>query len=584
VTARRPLRRSLSPQVSLGLVAACYAAVQLVVVGTDLALEWDEAVYASQTAREGTPILFHPSRGWGPALLAAPVVAVTDAEPTLRLYLTAVSSLALFLAFRVWLAVRPGHTIPVAAVFFAACWPTTYYGGQLMPNLYTALIAVALTGLVLRPGLTGAVPSRRSLAGTAALGLLLVLFRPSDALVITTSLAASAVAVLPWLDGVARAGGTTVAPPPSHRTGRHRRSGRSSWVRSAGPSVVRRAVGWSAWRRWCAGPHRRGTLCVLAALVAGSGLGWAQWVVEAWLGYGGVARRMAESTENFGPARLLLGAHLRALDGPLLCGAGAGCGPIPVGGLVWVLACALLGALGLALAWHGRARRIVMAWRGGGRRISVTSHGRGRWVAVAVPFVVGAAAGGAYLYFPGLTAARYLLPALALLAVPLAEAAAVLAAAARAGLRRRDRWGAVGASAVTALGALAVAGHLGLHVSYLAENVRVVKPIRAAERAVAGKIATLGVRRPCLVYGWSAPQIAYRLGCKAVGTAGNRPLPATLPDVVREQAPEHGDHTIVAVFRDQADASAPYLADWPEHRLTGGWYARVRTPDARTRS
>lgn len=510
----------VSPQATLALVAACHAAVQLFVVGLDIGLEWDEAVYASQAARDGAPIGFHPSRGWGPALLAAPVVAITDSEPMLRLYLTGVSALGLFLAFRVWLAVRPGHAIPVAAGFFAACWPTAFYGNQLMPNVYAALAAVALTGLVLRPAVTGTEPTRRVLAWTAALGLVLVLFRPSDALVVAGSLTVAVLVALPW----------------------SRRGPRS---------------------------RRRATLRVLAALIAGSALGWGEWIVEALIRYGGVARRMAESTENFGPARWLVGAHLRALDGPLICSTGTTCGPFPTGGLVWAAACALLGATGVALAWYGGGTRT-----GGG---SAPRH-HGHRIALAVPIAVGACAAGAYLYFPGLTAPRYLLPGLALLAIPFAEGLACLVKAAHGDLRERVRRpGRVVSVAV--LSSLAVAGHLYLHVGYLTDNVRVVKPIRAAERAAAAKIERLGIPRPCLVYGWSAPQIAYRLGCKAVGTPGWRPLPVTLPDSVREQAPDHAGYTIVTVFRDQADSAAAYLANWPEHRLTRtGWYARVLVP------
>ncbi|MBG0820758.1 hypothetical protein HS048_08425 [Planomonospora sp. ID91781] len=479
-------RRRLSPAALLAVVALCYAAAQVVLVSVDFQIGWDEAVYLSQFSANDTPLDFHPSRGWGTSLVVAPVVMITNSVAALRVYLTVVSSLLLFGSFRIWLAVRPGYTVPLAAALYAGCWSTVFYGNAAMPNLYTAFGSVALTGLVLR-AVTAAGPVGRALpVAVAVVAASMTLFRPTDATVVALALAA---AVLLFARG----------------------------------------------RRW--GPM----LITLTALGAGLAAGWGQWLLEAVLEYGGVAQRLDGATQNFSAPRWLLDHHLRALDGPTLCRAPESCGPVPGGGPVWLAAVVLLGVAGLLAAWRRECR-----------------------TAIAVPAAVGACFAVAYLYYGGVTAPRYMLPVLGLWAIAAAEGLLSLAGEAR----RR-----AGLAAAVACCVLVVGGHLHLQKAYLAVNVGPMTSSRAQDALVAEALGRLGHRRPCLVYGWHAPQIAHPLGCEALGTAGGSPLPATPASVLAK--PAEG-YTVIAVYRDDADAGAPELAAWPEHRLTSsGWHARL---------
>ncbi|GIH75750.1 hypothetical protein Plo01_21790 [Planobispora longispora] len=492
MTTRAPGRTPwTTPVFLLAVVSLCYAVAQFSLVTTAFGIEWDEAVYISQFSGNGAPIAFHASRGWGTPLVVAPVVMFTDSIAVLRAYLMVLSALLLFGAFRIWLPVRPGRTVPLAAAIFAACWPAVLYGGEAMPNIFTALGAVALTGLVVRAAAPAASRGRGLLAATAGLVVLVALFRPTDTTVIVLALAAAVV-------------------------------------------LTPRAAA------------RRDSLAVIAALGAGLAVAWGLWIVDAVRRYGGAAERMELATEYFGPYRWLAGHYLRALDGPVVCSTLDGCGPVTAGAAAWAAGFLLLAAAGSALLWR-----------------------RGLRLAATASAAVAACAAGAYLYHPLLPHPRYLLPTYGLLAIAAAEGVVLLAAA----LRRRAR-----AGCALAFCALLAAGHLFPQAGYLIDNVGRLAPGRARDVAVAADVKEIGYRRPCLVYGWHAPQIGHHLGCEAAGTSGGRPLPATPAHVPARAA---SGYSVIVVYRGDADRNAPDLASWPRHRLpSSGWYARMH--DGRT--
>ncbi|TDD23118.1 hypothetical protein [Nonomuraea diastatica] len=84
-----------------------YGLPQLLMGSPWVGIGWDEAVYASQYAAHAPPAPFSAPRARGVPLLVAPVVAVTDSVPVLRLYLIALSSLGLCAAFAVWRGCPP---------------------------------------------------------------------------------------------------------------------------------------------------------------------------------------------------------------------------------------------------------------------------------------------------------------------------------------------------------------------------------------------------------------------------------------------------------------------------------------------
>ena len=80
-----------------------------------------------------------------------------------------------------------------AAVLFAGAWPTLFYGSELMPNLWVALVAVAATAVLARRLARGEGRYDELVAG----GLVAVaaLFRPLDAVVLTAALVVVPVAL-----------------------------------------------------------------------------------------------------------------------------------------------------------------------------------------------------------------------------------------------------------------------------------------------------------------------------------------------------------------------------------------------------
>lgn len=178
------VRRELTttPTVLLAGVALLYLTAQLLIPTLGMGIGWDEAVYASQYAAHAPPAVYSAPRAQGVPLLVAPVVAITDSVVVLRIWLTLVSSAALFGAFAVWLRVRNHWVVPLAALILAGCWLSIFYGNQAMPNLYVALGAVAATGFLLT-----ATP-----LGLGASMVLVSVMRPTDALVLAVPLAAYA--------------------------------------------------------------------------------------------------------------------------------------------------------------------------------------------------------------------------------------------------------------------------------------------------------------------------------------------------------------------------------------------------------
>ncbi|MDQ1706415.1 MAG: hypothetical protein QOF18_2781, partial [Frankiaceae bacterium] len=182
------------------MVCVLHAISSIAVMGAHYGLGWDEAVYLSQINGHVPAGLFTAPRSRGMTLVAAPVTLLTSSLVLLRVWLSLVTAVFMYLGFRLWLRLVDGYVVPLAALLFSLLWTTVYYGFQAMPNLYVALIAVPLTALVvayLRD------PSRRwRLAWIAACMGAMALVRPSDALYVTGALL---VAVLAFRTAAIRA-------------------------------------------------------------------------------------------------------------------------------------------------------------------------------------------------------------------------------------------------------------------------------------------------------------------------------------------------------------------------------------------
>ncbi|MFJ8863470.1 hypothetical protein ACIRD8_34270 [Streptomyces sp. NPDC102451] len=226
-----------------------------------------------------------------------------------------------------------------------------------------------------------------------------------------------------------------------------------------------------------------------AALVGGLVAGCVPWTAEAYARYGGLGARLHRAGEIQGGLgwNVAVDDHLRALAGRTLCR------PCDIGWenpatAVWWLALPLLAAGGIMAARRaGRGTTALLATAAG--------------VSTAVP----------YLFLVEYAAPRFLLPAYALLAVPVAEYLVHLFAR----TRRARRPAGVGALT------LVLAAHLTVQLSVLSHAVRVGHATTKEFAAVAEELNRLGVRPPCVVSGDQAVPIAYYAGCVSRQTGGH---------------------------------------------------------------
>jgi hypothetical protein len=169
----------------LVVVGAAYLAAQLLLFSSNRAPSWDEAIYLSQVTPGVDAIAFAPSRARGISLLVSPITMTGGSIRAVRLFLAALSSVALVGSFLLWVPAL-GLGVPVAAFLFASTWVGLFYGSEVMPNLWSAVLAVAAAGAFVRRVEDGA--RWASIACGVLVGLM-ALVRPADALVLSGALA-----------------------------------------------------------------------------------------------------------------------------------------------------------------------------------------------------------------------------------------------------------------------------------------------------------------------------------------------------------------------------------------------------------
>ncbi|MEU6994940.1 hypothetical protein ABZ953_30310 [Streptomyces sp. NPDC046465] len=452
-------------------MVGAFIACQLLLVGTGLGLGWDETVYVSQVSPQAPAAYFSAPRARGVSLLVAPVASWSTSTALLRMYLALLSGLGLYLALRAWRGVLPARVLILAAALFVSLWVTVFYGPQAMPNYWVAIGALATVGCFLRAR-HDLREHRRTGAvwGMAAGAALMALMRPTDAVWVCLPLCAALICVPRW----------------------------------------------RSWR-------------LLAVLAAGLGAGAAEWIVEAYLHYGGLTARLTAASRIQGGLgrHLAVDDQLRSLGGRTLCRPCAG--PMPdVATVAWWFAIPLLAALAVAVAVSRR-----------------------RAAATVLPLACAGSAAVPYLFLIGYAAPRFLLPAYALLAVPVGDALSHLIT--KVGGRRRP--------VVVTLVALGLACHLAVQYAVL-ENV--VDRDDAAHRAYAGAAAELhhlGVRPPCLLTGHEAIPIAYYAGCASAHTHGHN-ANTTHTAIVRAAR-----HAPVAALAARGDHPPAYARHWSMYRL-----------------
>ncbi|MFG2881555.1 hypothetical protein ACGFYV_04395 [Streptomyces sp. NPDC048297] len=280
-------------------------------------------------------------------------------------------------------------------------------------------------------------------------------------------------------------------------------------------------------------------LLVLAAgLLAGAG----EWVIEAYASYGGLAQRLSDASAIQGGLgwHLAVLDQLRSLGGRTLCRPCTGSAPNPAVTLWW-FALPLLAVLGAAVAV--RARRALP---------------------VLLPLACAVTAAVPYLFLIGYAAPRFLLPAYALLALPVAHGLAHVVTAAKG---RTARTVAVG------LVAIGVAGHLVVQYVVLEHTVHSSAASRADWSRTAAALHALGVRQPCLLSGYQAVPIAFYTGCGSAQTAGHD-ASTTVAELERA-----AHRTPVAVLTQPGGRPPAYARTWPAEKV--GVLRAYVAPDVR---
>ncbi|MEU2269130.1 hypothetical protein ABZ568_22520 [Streptomyces olindensis] len=450
----------------LAVLAGVFTLAQLALVRPVLGLGWDEVVYVSQVTSHTPAAFFSAPRSRGVSLLVAPVASWSSSVPLLRVYLALLSGLALYLALRCWRGLFPTRVLVVGGAFFATLWVTLFYGPQAMPNYWVAIGGLISVGCFLRAREERSAPA--VLWGVAAGATLMALMRPVDAVYVTAPLLALA--------------------------------------------LLRRH-----WR-------------LLLALAAGLAAGAVPWVIEAYLGHGGLGQRLSEASRIQGGLgwQIAVDDQLRSLGGRALCRPCIGSMPHPVV-TVWWFVLPVLAGLGLVVA--ARARRL-------GRTL--------------IPLACAATAALPYLFMIGYAAPRFLQPAYALLAIPVADALWHLVKT------PGGKWRPVAAALV----ALGLAGHLAVQIAVLERTVARNTENRRDWDRTAGELHRLGVRPPCLLTGHEAIPIGYYTGCSSGATAGHNEN--TTPGAILRTA----RRLPVAHLAPAGGTPPGYARTWPVHRIS----------------
>ncbi|GAA3980401.1 hypothetical protein GCM10022384_32100 [Streptomyces marokkonensis] len=269
---------------------------------------------------------------------------------------------------------------------------------------------------------------------------------------------------------------------------------------------------------------------LLLALAGGMAAGGVEWVIEAYGWYGGLGERISRASEIQGGLgwNVAVDDQMRSLGGRGLCRPCTGSMPHPVV-TAWWIALPAVAVLGVVVA--ARARRTART---------------------LIPFACAVTAALPYLFMIGYAAPRFLQPAYALLAIPVADALWHLARTERA------RWRPVAASLV----ALALTGHLAVQLAVLEGTVDRNVASREDWAHVADELHRLGVSPPCLVTGHESIPIGYYTGCSSGSTSGNN------ENTTAAEIMETARRIPVAAVTGPGGKPSGYARDWTPHRIT----------------
>jgi len=472
-------RRLSTPERILIVVCVLHGISPLVLVGAHQLFGHDETVYLSQINGSVPGDIFTAPRARGLTLIVAPVTLLTTSVVAVRLWLTVVTAVLMYVGFRPWLRLVPAWTVPVAAALFSCLWTTIFFGFEAMPNIYVALGSLPAVALVVAQ-LREPVLSRSRLIWLAVAGAFISLIRPSDALAVTVVLVATALL----------AGGVT----------------------------------------------RRVRVVVAAAAAAGFVLGTLEWVIEAYVRFGGPAHRLALAQAEQGTPGLhfSLVQQVRVLSGPILCRSGCHA-HVALPNIAWWTASAGLVVVGLLLS------------RGDDRR------------ALRTATLAGMAVMAEYVFTIPYGAPRFMLPTYVLLSLPAAAGLMAVIAAARR-LARPLAATVVAATLVLVVGWAGAQAFVLRHQVLPGVNSKLIR-----DAALARLVRTDAGVRPCVLdAGRIGAEIAYLARCAE-----------TTNSLTLDQDADNG--RLVSFYLSRSKRLPATLAGWavqpvPADRLEQHWY------------
>jgi hypothetical protein len=288
------------------LVSAAFLAAELTPALLRMPLGADEITYIARTSVHASGVSLPPVHGQGVGLLAAPVTLFTMSLTAIRIWMSVLSAVGLFLAVVCWRGLRPAWVLALAELILASLAITQNSGVQIYPDWWGALGLLALTGLFLH-AVSGSMRPRLVLPLIALASLVIVLMRPQNIVFLMA------------------------------------------------PAIVA-----------CLLPRWR-NLRVLAAMAVGTALGSAEWVAGAYLWFGGLTERIHLAGGEPPSLRpyFALGTQLRFLNGPWYCGSTSGCTSwaVPIE-TPWWIAFLAIAILGLWVGWHRSAMKTSSALAG----------------------------------------------------------------------------------------------------------------------------------------------------------------------------------------------------------------------------
>lgn len=479
-----PARRNLW---LLAAVAVAFGLFVMAAIGLRYPYTTDEAIYLSQFNPDVPTYGWAAWRAWGMPVLGAPVALLDAPLGVVRLYFVILASAGLFLAFRPWLRVTARPLAPVAAALFGGTAVVVFNGSLALPNLYSALAAIAATGYFV-VSRRSAENRRGALFGLAAAVALAALVRPSDSL---------------WL-------------------------------------ALPLGLAWLALRDW----RRPG---IFVAVAAGQVVGWAPWIIESLYLFGGPFERLHLSSAMLGGTHLYPDLGMVELYGKLwssgTMGAVALDVPVPLRGGAATVATVHLPGIGyFDLLWWLAAAFVFATGGYGAVRARRTAEGMAPFL---MPLVVGVCLSFPYLFMMRYGQLRFVLPAIGLLMLPVAYG--VL----QVGMLRLPRARVL----APALAVVLAAGLAGVQMITATNSRAGLASSDAAYTAVIERLRELGVTERCAVAGDGRFNVAYQLGCDALGSKPGSAEPEAITAA-------RGRGQVVAIILRKAPEPGTFLDGW----------------------